>query len=137
MLTPLDLIPPPYSLIVKIGIPVLAIVGVWIAGDVHGHHAQKHSDEAQIARITQDRDTHASNERVLQGALDRQNAAVSALKADGDKRTSDGKTALAAAQRANLTLKQQADALRKSGSTPRPKDWPCVPSDGLISLGKI
>lgn len=119
---------------IAVALAVLAIVSAY------GHREYQrgfHKRDGEVAAITRDRDTHASNERILQGALDRQNAAVSALKADGDKRTSDGKTALAAVVRANLTLKQQSDALRKSGSTPRPKDWPCVPSETLVSLGKL
>lgn len=49
MLNPLDLIPAPYNLIAKIGLPILAIGGVWIAGDVHGHRAKGQSDAAQHA----------------------------------------------------------------------------------------
>src|SRR4051812_45637975 len=98
-MSPLDLIPPPYNLIVKIGLPVLAIVGVWIAGDIHGHHAQGHKDEGKIAHLTEQRNGFRANQDRLTAALNVQNARVDALKADGDRRTADGRKALSDAQR--------------------------------------
>lgn len=119
----------------------LAVLGLLSA---YGHREYGRGKAHEVAKYQPVMDrallnirTLKANQVALLAAIARQNAAVDGLKAAGDKRTADGKTALADAQRANLTLKQQADALRKSGSAPRPKDWPCVPSDGLVSLGKL
>jgi hypothetical protein len=135
--SPLDLIPAPYNLIAKIGLPILALVGVWVAGDVHGHHAQNKADavawNAEHARA----EGFRANQATLTAALNRQNAAVTALKADGDKRVADGKTALAQAQRANAGLSDQASALRKSAGRKIGADDPCVISNTLGNMGAI
>lgn len=80
--------------------------------------------------------TLKSNQAALTTAIDRQNAAVSALKAEGDKRTADGKAALAQAQRTNAGLKEQADALRKSAGR-KVDGTPCPISDTLAKIGSI
>jgi hypothetical protein len=76
------------------------------------------------------------NQARLLAAIDRQNAAVSALKAEGDKRTADGKAALVAAARANAGLSSQADELRKSAGR-KVDSTPCPISDTLKLMGSI
>jgi len=119
-----------------IGIAVAALAA-WLIAVNHGKSVQREKDQAEIAAITRDRDTHASNERLMQGALDRQNAAVGALKADADKRTKEGVKALEQVRRQNAGLLAQAERLRKSAGKPIPKDWPCVPSADLAGIGTI
>jgi outer membrane murein-binding lipoprotein Lpp len=135
-MNPLDLIPVPWNLVAKIVLPILALAGIWFAGDFHGHAAQKHRDDASIASITRDRDTHAANEATLTAALARQNAAVGALKADSDQRAADGQKARREAQRANQTLQDQAAALRKSGQH-KVEGPACPVSDTLSKIGSI
>lgn len=80
--------------------------------------------------------TLKANQAVLLAAIARQNAAVDAMKAAGDKRVSDGKAALVAARRANQGLTEQADALRKSAG--RKLDGaPCPISETLAKVGEI
>lgn len=136
-MNPLDLIPAPYNLIAKIGLPVIAVVGVWIAGDVHGHHAQSKSDAAALSAEHARAEGFKANQETLTAALNRQNAAVVALKVDGDKRVADGKTALAQAQRVNAGLSDQAAALRRSAGRKIGKDDPCVISNTLGNVGAI
>jgi len=119
-----------------IGIAVAALAA-WLMAVNHGKSVQREKDQAEIAAITRDRDTHASNERLLQGALDHQNAALSALKADADKRKQEGAKALEQVRRQNAGLLAQADALRKSAGLKYGKDDPCVISDALVRAGKI
>jgi hypothetical protein len=78
-----------------------------------------------------------ANQDTLTAALNRQNAAVAALKVDGDKRVADGKTALAKAQRANAGLSDQANSLRKSAGRKIGADDPCVISNVLGNMGAI
>lgn len=125
---------------IAIALAVLSlIVLVWRAPWAESR--QKAKDAAaygkQIAALTLDRDTHASNERVLQGAVDRQNVAIAAMKADGDQRIKDGAKALSEAQKANKGLKDQAANLTRSGGLKYAKDAPCVTSDALAAMGKI
>ena len=119
-----------------IGIAVAAFAA-WLIAVNHGKSVQRENDQAEIAAITRDRDTHASNERLLQGALDRQNAAMSALKADADRRAQEGVKALEEARKANAGLLEQAERLRKSAGLKYGKDDPCVISDALVRAGKI
>ena len=115
----------------------LALVAVYLWIDHRGYQRGFHSRDTEVARITQDRDTYKENAATLQASLDRQNAAVSALKADADKRAQEGAKARDQARRANAGLLEQAEALRKSGGKTMPKDWPCVPSADLVKVGKL
>lgn len=119
---------------IGLGLAVLSLV-LWI--DHRGYSRGFHKRDAEVANITRDRDTHASNERILQGALARQNAAVAALQADGDKRTAEGKTALQATQKANKPLDDKAKDLRRSATLKPAAGDPCVVSETLAKVGKL
>ena len=119
---------------IGLGLAIVALI-LWI--DHRGYRRGFHSRDTEVARITQDRDTYKANAATLQGALDRQNAAVTALKADADKRTQEGVKALEQARKANAGLLAQAEALRKSAGIKYGKDDPCVISDALVRAGKI
>lgn len=114
----------------------LVVLGLLSAYGHREYGRGRTSRDGEVAAIKRDRDTALSNARVLQGALDTQSAAVSALKADGDKRVLDGKAALVAAQRANEGLSEQAAALRKSAGR-KVDDTPCPISDTLAKVGAI
>lgn len=114
----------------------LVVLGLLSAYGRREYGDGRTSRDGEVAAIKRDRDTALSNARVLQGALDTQSAAVSALKADGDKRVLDGKAALVAAQRANEGLSEQAAALRKSAGR-KVDDTPCPISDTLAKVGAI
>jgi len=115
----------------------LVVLGLLSAYGHREYGRGKHSRDAEVARITQDRDTHAANERILQAALDRQNAAVVALKTEADQRVAAGQKAVAEVRKANQSLQTQAEMLRRSGNKAVPKDRPCVPSPALVMVGKI
>ena len=106
--------------LVKRFAPYLLGVGVLIALylliDHHSYQRGFHDRDTEVASITRDRDTALSNASILKDALDEQNTAIEKVKAEGDKRTAEGKAALAAAQKANAGLASQASALRKSGA---------------------
>ena len=115
----------------------LAVLAAWLVAVNHGKSVQREKDRAEIAAITRDRDTWKADAVTLVRAIDRQNAAVTALKADADKRTQEGTKALEQARKANAGLLAQAEALRKSAGLKYGKDDPCVISDALVRAGKI
>lgn len=125
---------------IGIGIAVLGLATL-IYRAPWAESRQKAKDYAHfqpiLARDLQNITTLKNNQAVLQASIDLQNAAVSALKVEGDKRVSDGKTALEAAQRANAGLSQQADALRKSATRKPGVNDPCTISDTLKTVGSI
>lgn len=115
----------------------LAVLAAWLLAVGHGKSVQKAKDavawNAEHARA----EGFKANQITLTAALNHQNAAVAAWKADGDKRVADGKTALAKAQRENAGLSDQAAALRKSAGRKIGKDDPCVISNTLGNIGEI
>ena len=119
-----------------IGIAVAALAA-WLIAVNHGKSVQREKDRAEIAAITRDRDTWKADAVTLVRELDRQNAAVTAFKAEAGKRAKEGERSLASTKKATGKIKQQADALSKSGTKDRPKDWPCVPSADLAGIGTI
>jgi hypothetical protein len=115
---------------------------LFVAGllSAYGHREYgrgSHSRDAEVSGLTAQRDGYKANQDTLTAALNRQNAAVAALKADGDKRVADGKTALAKAKRENAGLSDQANALRKSAGRKIGADDPCVISNTLGNMGAI
>lgn len=136
MLNPLDFIPPPYNLIAKIGLPILALGGIWFAGDHHGHHAQKAKDAAAFSAEHAKAEGFRANQDKLTAALNHQNAAVATLKAEGEQRKVDGKKQLSEAVRANRTLTEQAAALRRSAGR-KVDATPCPISETLKQAGSV
>jgi len=123
---------------IGLGLAVLALV---LFIDHRGYNRGKAHMVAKyqpvLDRALTNMRTLQSNQRILTSAIDRQNAAVVALKVDGDKRVADGKTALAQAQRANAGLSETAAALRKSAGSLRTADPACKVSDALAKVGSI
>jgi hypothetical protein len=120
---------------------VMAVVTVLMVVDHRGYSRGKADIVAKyqpvMDRALTNIRTLESNQRNLTSAIDRQNAAVAAAKADGDKRLADGIAALAQAQRANAGLADQAAALRASAGKKPAADAPCVVSDELKKVTKI
>jgi len=114
---------------------------LFLAGilSAYGHREYKRgsaSRDAEVAREKARGDGYLANQIKLTEALNHQNAAVAALKVEGDQRVSDGKKALSEAQRANHGLIEQRDALRKSGAR-KVDSTPCPISDTLKTVGSI
>jgi hypothetical protein len=108
-----------------------ALIAAYLLIDHTAYQRGSHDRDAEVIRITADRDTAVSNAGMLQTALDEQNTAIAKLKADSDKRTAEGKAALAAAQKANAGLASQAEALRKSAGVSHAAGDPCTISKTL------
>lgn len=108
-----------------------ALIAVYLLIDHHSYQRGFHDRDEEVIAITKDRDTALSNAGILKAALDEQNIAIEKVKAESDKRTAEGKAALAAAQKANAGLASQASALRKSGAVSHAAGDPCTISKTL------
>lgn len=115
---------------------VLILSGLLSAYGHREYARGSHSRDAEVAGLTAQRDGYKANQDKLTAALNRQNTAVDALKKEGDQRASDGKAALVDARKANQSLKEQADALRKSAGR-KVDNTPCPVSDTLKQAGGI
>ena len=87
-----------------------------------------HSRDIEVAKLTADRDTWKENAAGLSKAIDEQNLAVDAAKADGDARVKQGQAALAAVQRANQGQAATIANLRIEAGKKHTADEPCTAS---------
>ena len=108
-----------------------AVIALLLLIDHRGYSRGFHDRDAEVIAITRDRDTALSNAGILKAALDEQNTAIEKVRAESDKRTAEGKAALAAAHKANAGLASQASALRKSGAVNHAAGDPCTISKTL------
>lgn len=93
-----------------------------------------HSRDAEVAQITSRATEAEASVKRLRGDIDRQNAAVDALKAEGDKRAAMGAEALRKAQDANKRQSSTIAALRGSAKASYAADAPCDVSAALADV---
>jgi lipopolysaccharide export LptBFGC system permease protein LptF len=99
-------------------------------------HRQKAKDAVALSAEHARAEGFRANQDKLTAALNHQNTAVAALKAEGEQRKADGKKQLSEAVRANRSLSEQATALRRSAGR-KVDATPCPISETLKQAGSV
>jgi hypothetical protein len=115
---------------------VLLIIGAIYACYSWSWDRGYHSRDIEVAKIAADRDTWKADAAGLTKAVDEQNLAVDAAKADGDARVKQGQEALAAVQKSNAGQAATIASLRAEAAKPHAADEPCIASS-LVAGRKL